>query len=289
MNRLSHDPIIIIGAPRSGTNMLRDILCRLPDFGTWPCDEINYIWRHGNVNANTDELSVEMLTPKIKDYLRKRFNQQAGALGVRYLVEKTCANSLRVPFVDAAIPEARYIFITRDGIDVIGSAAIRWKAKLDIPYLWKKVRFVPLIDLPYYTVKYLCSRFYRLFSDEKCLSSWGPKIGDMKSLLNKYTLNEVCAFQWQQCVEKAGKNLAAMPVDKVHQLRYEDFVKEPAVELKRILSFLDIEMESRKIDVAVDGVKSESIGKGRSVIKQPEIAKFEEKMKHTLYRYGYLR
>ena len=41
-------PVVIIGAARSGTNMLRDVLVKLPGVGTWPCDEINYIWRHGN-------------------------------------------------------------------------------------------------------------------------------------------------------------------------------------------------------------------------------------------------
>ena len=50
-----HD-IIIIGAPRSGTNMLRDVLTALPGFETWPCDEINLAWRHGNRALPSDEL-----------------------------------------------------------------------------------------------------------------------------------------------------------------------------------------------------------------------------------------
>ena len=50
--------VIIIGAPRSGTNMLRDALTALPDCGTWPCDEINYVWRHGNVGFPSDEFRV---------------------------------------------------------------------------------------------------------------------------------------------------------------------------------------------------------------------------------------
>jgi hypothetical protein len=36
--------------------MLRDVLCELPDHGTWPCDEIKYIWRHGNQQHPDDEL-----------------------------------------------------------------------------------------------------------------------------------------------------------------------------------------------------------------------------------------
>ena len=48
--------VIIIGAPRSGTNILRDVLTSFDGICTWPCDEINYIWRHGNAKYPSDEL-----------------------------------------------------------------------------------------------------------------------------------------------------------------------------------------------------------------------------------------
>ena len=35
--------VIIIGAPRSGTNILRDTLTSLSNVGTWGCDEIPYL------------------------------------------------------------------------------------------------------------------------------------------------------------------------------------------------------------------------------------------------------
>lgn len=55
-------PIILIGAPRSGTNIFRDTIASLPSVTTWPCDEINYIWRHGNINYPSDEFPVELAT-----------------------------------------------------------------------------------------------------------------------------------------------------------------------------------------------------------------------------------
>ena len=42
-------PLIIIGAGRSGTNILRDSLCKVDGVVTWNCDEINPLWRHGNI------------------------------------------------------------------------------------------------------------------------------------------------------------------------------------------------------------------------------------------------
>ncbi len=69
------------------------------------------------------------------------------------VVEKTCANSLRVPFVDRVVPEARYVFIRRDGLDAVGSAMARWKAPLDIPYLARKGAVWVWVSVPLRSAK----------------------------------------------------------------------------------------------------------------------------------------
>src|SRR6185503_1405135 len=111
------DALIIIGAPRSGTNMLRDLTCTLPGCGTWPCDEINFIWRHGNVGYPSDAIPPRLATARVRSFIRSRFAKIARQRGLTTVVEKTCANSLRVPFVDSVVPEARYIFLVRNGVD----------------------------------------------------------------------------------------------------------------------------------------------------------------------------
>src|SRR5437667_64703 len=111
----AYTPIILVGAGRSGTNMLRDVLVRVRGFGTWPCDEINYIWRHYNVRYPTDEFPAELATTPVKKYIRSAFLRMARRDNLAYVVEKTCANSLRIRFVDQVLPEARYVFIVRDG------------------------------------------------------------------------------------------------------------------------------------------------------------------------------
>src|SRR5688500_17198900 len=130
--------IIIIGAPRSGTNMLRDLLTSLPLVGTWPCDEINAIWRHGNVGYPTDELPPALARPAVRDYIRKAFDRLAQREHLDFVVEKTCANSLRVPFVNAVVPDASYIQIVRNGRDAAASAVSRWTAPFDARYTLRK-------------------------------------------------------------------------------------------------------------------------------------------------------
>lgn len=280
--------LIIIGAPRSGTNILRDVLTSLDGIATWPCDEINYIWRHGNVSYPSDEFPVELATPKIKRYISNHFSNIKDKFSADIVVEKTCASSLRVGFINAILPDAKYIFIVRDGIDAAGSATERWTAKLDVPYILEKIRFVPLGDIPYYAFRYLGARIYRIFSNEKRLAFWGPAWDGMNSVVKKNNLNEICALQWQHCVDRAEEALSAMPSDKVINVRYEDFVRHPVDELSRILVFLGKDVELDKISLAVQSVSPLSLGKGRKALGETEVKNLESLVRDTLKRNDYL-
>lgn len=285
---MSRKDVIIIGAPRSGTNMLRDVLTSLEGIETWPCDEINYIWRHGNVGYPSDEIPAEMAVPKVKNYIRRQFNSIAKKNNADIVIEKTCANSLRVPFVDRVLPDAKYIFIYRDGVDATGSAKLRWTAKFDLEYVLEKVRFVPKWDLPYYALRYFWARIYRLFSKEKRLAFWGPALKGMGDILKKHTLEEVCALQWQRCVELSEKAFANMPEDKVIRVRYESFVQTPKDELKRILRFVDKDVVDESVEKAVSAVSARSLGKGRKLLGIEKVKQLEALVGDTLKRYGYL-
>ena len=55
-------------------------------------------------------------------YIRKRFDSLANRQKLDFVVEKTCANSLRVDFIEQVVPEAQFLFIYRNGLDVVASA-----------------------------------------------------------------------------------------------------------------------------------------------------------------------
>lgn len=282
-----YKPIVIIGAPRSGTNMLRNVLCSIDGVGTWPCDEINYIWRHGNINEDSDEFNADMATPAVIKYIQKQVDHLADSEKLNFVVEKTCANSLRVSFVDKVLPDAHYVFIVRNGLDVIASANLRWTAKLDIPYLIKKVKYVPLVDLPIYATRYLWSHIYRKFSGEKRLAFWGPQLKNMKEYLHKNTLDEICAIQWKTCVEASERDLSKLPENRVSKVRYEDFVNNPEVELERICNEINIKIDKNIIKNAVAKVSNKSIGKWQGQLDQKDIDKFQPIIKSIMEKYGY--
>lgn len=281
-------PVIIIGAARSGTNMLRDILTKLPDFVTWDCDEINPIWRHGNLNAPSDVFSSEMARPEVARYIRNAFAKIAPAEGAANVVEKSCANSLRIPFIENIFPEARYVFIVRDGRDTVVSAEERWKASFDPLYTAKKLRYVPWSDLPTYAKRFGCNRLRQLFTKENRLSFWGVQLDNMEELLRQYDLQEVCALQWKMCVEKAAADSDALAPGRTLQLKYEDFVQEPAGELGRILRFLGVDLESVDRESLVSGVRAASVGRYKKQLAPETLEKVENLMQDTLRDFGYL-
>lgn len=263
--------LVIIGATRSGTNILRDVLTALPGFTTWPCDEINAIWRFGNVAYPSDELPVERATGRVVRYVRGRFERRRRLGGGGLLVEKTCANSLRVPFVDRIFPQARYLFIHRDPLDAVASATLRWRAPFDLAYTLRKARFVPLRDAPHYALELLRNRLFKLRAGGRRLRSWGPRPTEMDLWLREDSLEVVCARVWAACIERSVAAFARLPRHRFLELRYEDLAGSPRAQLERILRFLELESSSEEVARAAAPVGASSVGRGRASLA-PSVA-----------------
>lgn len=283
----SKKPLIIIGAGRSGTNMLRDCLVRLPEFGTWPCDEINAIWRHGNKRYYCDEFTSEMATSQVKRFIRQQFNKAQRRYTPCQLVEKTCANSLRVSFVNAIFPDAKYIFLIRDGRDVVLSSMKRWTASIDFLYVLRKARFVPIADLPFYTWKYFFNRWKRLVSPEKIMPQWGPVYQGMDKDVRRLFLSEVCARQWQRCVAKAENELGRLQPDRVFRVYYESFVREPQNIMQNLSDYLKMKTSSTDIQEAVQDVQTHSLNTWRKMENAEVIDQISPIIKKTLSDHHY--
>lgn len=274
--------------------MLRDVISSLDNVATWPCDEINYIWRHGNRNFPTDEMTRTHANACVIEYIRDQFNSCIAKSGLDHasqntpiILEKTCANSLRVPFVDKVLPEARYIHLVRDGRDVVSSALVRWKAPLDIPYLYAKARYVPKSDLAFYATRYLANRYSKLRSNQSTLSAWGPKFEGIDAMVKDQPISDVCAAQWVRCVELASDAFSEMDEGKVLTLRYEDFVSDPVQKLSMITQFLSLDCEIEELERACAIVRSGSVGKGKNGTYN-DMENSERLMQSTLRTFGYV-
>lgn len=254
-------PIIIIGAGRSGTNILRDCLTAANGIVTWPCDEINLIWRHGNLHHPTDVFGVPQARDDVAKYIQTAFGKLAKKTGAHTVVEKTCANTLRIPFIDAIFPDARYINIVRDGRDVTASAMKRWRSSIDWPYLLRKLQYVPKSDIPHYAARFVSNRLHQMRSHDKRQAMWGPRIEGLAEAAASRPLDEVCALQWAGCVSKSLEDLGTLPCERVKHLRYEAFTAAPSETMKDVFEWLEQDKPHASVMQGFDTtVKADSIG-----------------------------
>ncbi len=280
-------PIIIIGAARSGTNMLRDVLSQIPGVTTWPCDEINAIWKHGNRHVNHDELDPSLARPDVISFIRRKFKQQLMRSNGETVVEKTCANSLRVPFVNEVFPEARYVLIVRDGLDAAVSAMKRWRGGVNLSYTVRKARFVPLGDLPGHAVAWLGNRLKQVRSEDDVLSTWGPRPRGIDQFLRWHGLAATCAMQWSVSVTLADRALSEVPAGRRIFVNYEDFVQQPLHHISEITTRFGISVKHAIMQDAVQSVSTSSIGRGRRTAPAGLLNEMRPYLLETLRSFGY--
>ncbi len=279
-------PIIIVGAGRSGTKMLRGILSSHPEVVCFP-REINYIWRHGNADFSTDELTSAHARPEVVRYIRRRFETLSAKNDGRRVIEKTCANSLRVEFVHAIFPEAYIIHLIRDGRAVAESARRRWLAKPDMRYLLEKLRWVPIEDVPYYTFRFLHYQFGRVQLRDGVQSSWGPRFKELDALIREKSLIEVCGLQWQACVSAASTVLRQLPSKQVLTIRYEDLVLDPLVISKQIFDHVGLTFLSKCERYIENNIHPANLNKWKRNLTSGEVDLLLPHIESELLKNGY--
>lgn len=232
-------PIILIGAARSGTKFLRDVLASGAGAAAVPYD-VNYVWRYGAEDARDDILDPAALTVKRSRFIRETLRSQAKAGVNDVLIEKTVANTLRVPFVEAVFPEARYVHLVRDGREVAESAMRQWQAPPDWSALMRKLREIPVRNLGY--VAWFGANFVKgLFSGRKGGKVWGPRFPGIDAMAENEPLSRVCARQWMESYTRAAADLPRIPNagSRVFTIRYEDLIRDDTA-LSTLLDQLDL-------------------------------------------------
>jgi len=245
-------PIIIIGAARSGTKFLRDLLALADNLKAVPYD-VNYIWRYGIKNCPHDQLDPENLTEKQAAFIRKSLCKQAKLGKNDRLLEKTVSNTLRVPYVDAVFPNARYVHLIRDGRDVTESAMRQWQAKPELKSLLAKLRRMPLSNIGY-AFRFAGNLVKGLGAGRQGGSLWGPRFEGISQIALTGPLAKTCALQWANSVEMASRDLARLPASRVFTIHYEDLIKDDAA-LRGLVGYLNLSGEARIVAAWKDRVR----------------------------------
>jgi uncharacterized protein (TIGR03032 family) len=218
-------PVFIVAAPRSGSTLLFETLARSPDFATVGGEahaqfegvpELTpaaHGWESNRLTAaDATPAAVAALHAAIKTALRDRDGQPPAGGPVR-LLEKTPKNALRIPFLAAAFPGARFVYLTREPRENVSSAIEAWRSG----------KFVTYPKLP----------------------GWGGPPWSLLLVpgwreLNGKPLEEVAAHQWREAHWRIQDDLAQLPRDRWTAVRYEDFLSDPKGTVEKLAAFAGV-------------------------------------------------
>ena len=236
-------PILIIGAPGSGTTLLHQTLCSHRDVAYITHNMLRAgIRKHGRLvgdrrrallmlqnlihrdpasnNPLGDALWIKYFgdynymtekdySEEMADYFRKKVLQVQNLWGRPRFVDKTLVNCFRVRLLNSIFPDAKFIHTIRDGRAVAFSIL----NKIDIA----GDRFA-LFDVGFKDIL-------------------GDKYKPDRSELYNYGL------AWAEFVRK-GREANAVAQNRYYEVRYEKLATEPYDELRNIVDFCELEWYS---------------------------------------------
>ena len=219
-------PVFIVSSPRAGSMMLFEALCRAAEAFSIGGESHQLIEAIPALapsahDWDSNRLTAEDVSPSIVQQLSKSFvrrlrdrdgNPVAPGSTVR-MIEKTPKNSLRVPFLAAAYPDARFVYLWRDPRETVSSMIDAWRSG----------RFVTYPDLPGWSG----DRWSLLLTP-----GWRELIGR--------PLPEVVANQWATTTSMLLDDLESLEPDRWCVTSYSALLADPDAELRRLCINLDL-------------------------------------------------
>lgn len=223
-------PVFIVCSPRSGSSLFFETLSQSPSVWTVGGESHAVIESiHGLHPAqkqfHSNRLDASDATPEIVSQLERSFfaklrdrdgrKPRREATELR-LLEKTPKNSLRVPFLAKAFPDALFVYLYRDMRDTISSM-------LDA---WRSGKFVTYPQLPGWDGP-----------------PWSLLLTPGWRELSGRPLAQVVAAQWSVATRYLLDDLERLSPDRWCVAGYDALIHEPQQEMQRLAKFLDIDWD----------------------------------------------
>jgi hypothetical protein len=284
MDSLLERPIIIVGAPRSGTTLLGNILRRHPALAYAP--EPRLTWRYGN-DRRSDALRPEHASDIVREHIRAAFAETVRQADRGRLLEKTPSNSLRLGYVDRVLPGCQFVHIVRDGVESVLSIRRYWQQHaqgIKPEKVMARLGEINWRQAPYYAREAIRRALPQGLARFARQPVWGPRLPGIDALLSELDLLEVCCIQWRACVEAACQYGRQLPAERYFECRLEQMSSSL---VQSILEFTGL-VDSPEVWTAFETEFDPSLPAGRSVAADPEdIERIRRWIEPTLEWLGY--
>jgi len=277
-------PIFLFGNTRSGTTIVQKVMFTHPDIAAWY--EPNALWLYGDPGRIHDEFDESDATNRVKQYIRQRFLRYQKQHGNRIVLEKTPQNILRIPYVRAIFPEAKFLFIVRNPFSFISSVEHKWQRPVTGRGILRRLKDTPITQLHHWVRRYLIQQINKRLLRRKYLSIWGPRYRGIQDDLKTHDLLTIIARQWSVCSMKAEKDMATFDKGQILRLKYEDFVDDPISDLERICAHCGLEMTSDMVKATREMVKSDRKIKWQRFDPR-DLARIIPEIRDEMQRHGY--
>ncbi|MBT8144665.1 MAG: sulfotransferase [Gammaproteobacteria bacterium] len=299
------NPVLIIGAGRSGTNLLAQALAQDPLFCN--VDENRYVWNYGQRSLKYDVRTASEAHGQTANYIRNYFHSVARR-EQSVVVDKTPSNVFRVPFVHALFPQAKVIHIIRDGRDNVLSRqyervggrkahahlqqarGLRFRAALIKKRMGEFLTLfrggnIPPGRLPV-VVRDKAGDFMRAVFTASAVH-YGERAPGMHDYVRAYGGLQASAWQWSQCVMHGACAGRLLPSSIYLEIRYEDMLHDPGGTWHQLAAHLGIDTASPIGNYLVDQVRPDNTGKWRTRLSHEELRALQPHMRPALEFLGY--
>lgn len=225
-------PILIIGTHRSGTTWLGEAFSRSMEVAYWL--EPRQVWEYGNWRKGDDVLTASDAAPYIRNHIRTRFHRFVTSRGAERLCEKTPSNCLRIPFLHSVFPEAKIVFIYRDGRAVLRSTQEMKKTGAEWYRIRDRLNEFTLSEAPAYLSR-LPLLVRKIFG--RPVTYWGPRPPGWQVWLKNDAPHILAAKQWAHTIMRAWTDLEDVCADQVLRIKYERLVHEPEPVVEELCRF----------------------------------------------------
>lgn len=225
-------PVFVVAAPRSGSSWLFEMLSEHPDLFTLGGEGHQHVesiraLRPGYPGVTSNRLDATHATAEVGTHLKFNYLGDLRDCHGRPIdeiiehtarfrfLEKTPKNALRIPFLKTIFPDAKFVFLYREGRQNVSS----------IMEAWRSGRFVTYRKLPQWTGELPWSM--------ALIPGWED--------LAARDLADIALVQWREINRTIMEDLSSLAPSDWMAIGYNDLKVANAMSMAMLAEFMDIE------------------------------------------------